>query len=267
MIGYRAMLAARRSPRVERALGKWRRLRGEPPIRSVDAWLDDFVVPGKGFADIGGMWGVDGEVAVQAAERGAEPVTIVDFFESEAFCAKVRTRSPAVRFVQGSVEDPVNIRTLGAVDRVWCWGVLYHHPAPGVVLGALRMITADRLLLEARTIPELPGMPQAAVFWPYLPSKVARRWRSSREAAFAQLSIETDYDPPLAGANNFWGLTPSALIALARTYGFECDQVARSPKGLQRHVFDLRAVPAPYLFGFDQRKDWSGPTPATAEPS
>src|SRR5713101_4388096 len=166
------MLTARRYPRVERALGAWSRWRGEPPIQSEAEWLAGFVAPDKSFVDIGGMWGIDGEVAVRAVELGARPATIVDAFSSDAFEEKRRARAPHLRFLPRLLGDPTLVHELGKVDRVWCWGVLYYHPAPGALLASFRVITADRLLLETRTIPEIPGIAQAAVFWPYLPQEM-----------------------------------------------------------------------------------------------
>ena len=242
---YRAMLAARRHPRVERYVARYERLRGRPSIRPESEWLEEFVVPGKSFADIGGMWGINGEVAVRAAELGASPVTLVDFWSSEEFEQKQKDRGVEVGFIQGAGDDPKNVAALGQIDRVWCWGVMYHHPAPGYLFGALRMITKDRLLLEGRTIPDIPGAPNAAVFWPYMTRAEAQRWNQQRYTKVTQMGIDTAYDPEAKGANDFWGMTTGAVVALARTYGLECVRVARSPKGPQRHVFEFEPVPVP----------------------
>jgi hypothetical protein len=254
--GYKSMLRARQHPRVERALDAWRRWRGEPAVRPESEWLAEFVAAGNSFVDIGGMWGMDGEIAVRAAELGASPVTVVDAFSTEAFEAKRQARAPHLRFLAGLLGDPDLVRELGKIDRVWCWGVLYHHPAPAALLASLRVITAERLLLETRTIPEVPGVAQAAVFWPYLSPQAAKQWRQARHTNTTQFGIDTPYDPELRGANDFWGLSPSAVVALAKTCGLECRQVARSPKGLQRQIFEFEPAPIPYLFGFGEAAEW-----------
>lgn len=110
---YRIALAARRRPRVEHALDRWRTSRGEPAKRSESEWLTEFVAPGGSFVDIGGMWGIDGEVAVRAAELGDTPVSLVDFFATEAFHEKCRTRGVDVEFIAGPGDDPENIKRLG----------------------------------------------------------------------------------------------------------------------------------------------------------
>ena len=255
MAGYRMMLAARQHPRVEHALARWRRLRGEPPVRSEEDWLASFVRPGVSFVDVGGMWGINGEIAIRAAELGASPVSLVDFYATTEFDEKCRLRAPSVHFVQGLIEDAATVASVGAVDLVWCWGVLYHHPHPGAILAALRMICRDRLLLESRTIPEVPGVPQAAVFWPYLPPHEASRWTQRKFAKVNQMGIDTPFEPGAGGGNNYWGMSRSAIIALALTYGFECVKVLRSPKRPQGHVFELRPIPISYLWGFGQIPD------------
>lgn len=244
------MLRARAHPRVERLVGRVDRARGRPAVRSEREWLERFVVPGRSFADVGGMWGIHGEIAVSAAELGACPVSLVDFFATEEFERKRADRAPDVRVVFGSADDPRVVEELGPVDNVWCWGVLYHHPAPGAILAALRMVTRERLLLESRTIPEVPGLEHAAVFWPYGSRTAASMWSQQRSGYGNQLGIDAPYDPDLAGANDFWGMTPSAIVALARTCGFECIDVARSPKGPQRHVFDCIPIDVAQIFPF-----------------
>ena len=56
--------------------------------------------PGRSFADIGGMFGIDGEIALQAKEAGAAAVTLFDAGEpTPRFLERSRERSAEIRWV------------------------------------------------------------------------------------------------------------------------------------------------------------------------
>jgi hypothetical protein len=75
----------------------------------------------------------------------------------------------------------------------------------------LGWMTRELLIVGTKAIPEVPGVPQAAVYFPGLtPAErqtYAPCWGEGITAAF-------DPDPIRGYANWWWGLTPSALRAM-----------------------------------------------------
>lgn len=124
---------------------------------------------------------------------------------------------------------------VGPVDVVWCFGVLYHVPDPLQLLRALRDICVERLVLETTTIPEVPGMAQAACLFPFLPDPGRRAWRDDRNGLGLQIS--KDYAADAGYDNNFWSMTPSAVTAVLRVAGFRTDHHEPSIQGTLRTVF------------------------------
>lgn len=187
--------------------------------------------PGKSFADIGGLHTLDGDVALQAEEAGATKVTLFDAGDPgySYFERKRAARESSVRFVQGDLEEPQSVSRIGRHDVVWCTGVLYHSPNPVLQLMQLRAITKELLYLGTQTLPELPGVSHACVYYPHL-SPTERRayasahWRPIRKDLFG---IGTPFDDrPMYGQGNFWwGITRSALTAMLRTARFEVVEV------------------------------------------
>jgi 2-polyprenyl-3-methyl-5-hydroxy-6-metoxy-1,4-benzoquinol methylase len=124
---------------------------------------------GRSFADIGCMWSVHGRIAFEAEAAGATQVTGMDVMSpTPEFEREHERRHSRARFVRGDVHDPAAIDEVGPHQVVWCSGVLYHSPNPLLVLGRLRSITTEYLILATETIPEIPGLRQACVFFPGL---------------------------------------------------------------------------------------------------
>jgi SAM-dependent methyltransferase len=186
--------------------------------------------PGKSFADIGCMWGVNGEYSFVAAEAGATKVKAVDVFgPTPEFEAGQRNRAPAVEFVLGDVSLPEVMRRIGVVDVVFCAGVLYHHPSPFDVLVALRQICRETLILRTAAIPEIRGLRNAAIYYPMLPARDRRLWDLSSLGVRGQVGINDAFAPTQGYANFFWGFTPSCLESLLQTAGFSIEQRAHEP--------------------------------------
>jgi 2-polyprenyl-3-methyl-5-hydroxy-6-metoxy-1,4-benzoquinol methylase len=207
---------------------RWRARRGDVVGSYAD--LGDYVrrfAPGHSFVDIGCMWGVNGELAFLAEESGASAVKGVDVFgPTPEFEQKRHDRNSAVEFVLGDCTHPDTIRRIGAVDVVLCAGVLYHHPAPFDLLIALRALCRKTLILRTSTIPEMPGLPNAAVFYPMLSAEQRALWNLSSLGLLHQAGISEAFDPQQGYGNWFWGITPSALRSLVETAGFRVDHVA-----------------------------------------
>jgi len=227
---YRLKVRLLKEPRIALL---WRRAQGwlsmrarRPPVGDYGR-LPDLVrehASGATFADIGCMWGVNGEYAFVAEEAGATEVTGVDVFgPTDEFEEKRRERGSSVRFVLGDITSPQTLEQVGQVDVVLCAGVLYHHPSPFDVLAGLRRICRRTLILRTWAIPEVEGLPNAGVFFPMLSPKARRLWDLSRHG-LNQVGIAGPFEPDAGYGNWFWGLSPSCIRSLLETAGFRVDR-------------------------------------------
>ncbi len=110
------------------------------------------------------------------------------------------------------------------VDVVFCARVLYHHPSPFDLLVALRRMCRQTLILRTSTIPEVEGLPNAAVYFPMLSERDRRFWDLRPLGLLQQVGITDGFEPQQGYGNWFWGLTPSCLAALLKTAGFRLDR-------------------------------------------
>jgi len=152
---YRWKVRLLKRPRLNLLWRYWRTRQGE--ITGSYDRLPEFIrnhVPGRSFADIGCMWGVNGEYSFIAEAAGATSVTAVDVFgPTPEFEEKRITRGSRVRFVLGDATRAGTLDEIGEADVVFCAGVLYHHPSPFDLLVALRRICRETLILRTSTIP------------------------------------------------------------------------------------------------------------------
>lgn len=199
---------------------------------------------GKSFADIGCMWGVNGEYAFEAEAAGATRVVAVDVFgPTPEFDEKHRAQQSSVEFVLGDITRAETLRRVGPVDVVFCAGVLYHHPSPFDLLVALRRICRETLILRTSTIPEIRGFPNAAVYFPMLGAKDRELWNLKSLGVLHQQGISNEFQPQEGYSNWFWGLTPSCLESLLTTAGFRVD--FRATEAFAQTVV-CRAIAAPF---------------------
>jgi hypothetical protein len=70
------------------------------------------------------------------------------------------------------------------------------------------------LVLASRTVPELPGLPQACVYYPAMDE---RERRPFGRVFPGSAGLSTPFDPGQWWANWWWGITPSALVAMVDT--------------------------------------------------
>ena len=205
----RAWIAAARARR------RLARRRQGPPPR--EALVRRFA-PGATFADVGAMWGVDGALAFAAEEAGARAVTAVDVMApTERYAAEHARRGSAVRFVRGDLHDPATVEEVGVHDVVWCSGLLYHAPHPLLSLDRLRALTARTLLLATESLPEVPGLRGACLFYPAADRRPF--------AAPGRVGLDTSFDPGPGYENWWWGITGSALRGMLAASGFEVLEV------------------------------------------
>jgi hypothetical protein len=214
-----------KTPRGNLFWRKWRTWRGDQV--GDYKWLPEYIrrfASGHNFVDIGCMWGVDGEYAFIAEEAGATFVKAVDVYgPTPEFEAKRRACNSKVEFILGDATQSTTIRRVGMMDVVFCSGVLYHHPSPFDLLVGLRRMCRQTLILRTSTIPEIGGLPNAAVYFPMLEKKDRELWNLRNLGMLRQVGITDGFEPRAGYGNWFWGLTPSCLASLLETAGFRID--------------------------------------------
>src|SRR5688572_3495295 len=210
---YKLKVRSLKIPRLNRI---WRRIvawRGQSPGSYGE--LPGYIrrhAPGKSFADIGCMWGVNGEYSFLAEEAGATRIVAVDVFgPTPEFEAKRTSRASKVEFLLGDVSRAETLVRIGEVDVVFCAGVLYHHPSPFDLLVALRRICKETLILRSSTIPEVRGLPNAAVYFPMLDDRSRDLWSLKSLGLVHQAGISNEFQPAEGYGNWLWGLTPCCL--------------------------------------------------------
>jgi SAM-dependent methyltransferase len=177
---------------------------------------------GKSFADIGCMWGVNGFFSFLAEECGAKRVVAVDIYpESEEFLREKSKRNSAVEFVQGDIHLQEIISKIGLCDVVFCSGVLYHSPNPLDTLSKLRLICNQKLILSTALIPEMPGIRNGAIFYPFLDEKQRDIWNQDKGE---KIAITVPYEPKMGYANWFWGFSPSCVEAMLECAGYKVEE-------------------------------------------
>ncbi len=201
-----------------RARERYERLRGRSP--EPREALIRRLAPGRRWLDVGCMWGIDGALCFVAEEAGAREVTGVDVMDATpAFRAQHAHQRSAVRFVRGDVNDPGLLEAVGVHDVVFCAGLLYHAPDPVATVGRLAALTGELLVLGCETLPEVPGLPGACVFYPALdaPARAGYRQSGPRE----RVGLDGPFDPARGYENWWWGPTPTALEGMIRSVGLE----------------------------------------------
>ena len=97
-----------------------------------------------------------------------------------------------MQFILGDITRVETLDAIGQVDVVFCAGVLYHHPSPFDLLVALRRICRETLILRTSTIPEVRGLPNAAVYFPMLDAKARELWNLKRLGVLHQAGSATN---------------------------------------------------------------------------
>jgi hypothetical protein len=181
-------------------------------------------VSGKSFLDAGCMFRIHGAYTFFAEKCGATRSMGLDVFPATPeFKAHKELHRSSVEFFQGDLNDPKISELIPSADVVFCSGVLYHTPDPCLLLGQLRGLCNETLLLATATIPEMPGLKNMAVFYPYLNDRQRKIW--ARGGHGSQVGVGVPYNPEAGYVNWFWGLTPSCISAMLQCAGFTVERV------------------------------------------
>lgn len=128
-------------------------------MRSVDDVIGE-VVPGRSFADLGGLWGLYNEKVTVAAKAGASSVAMLDVQPEGTEAWTLFERHAAGRGVSGTrcvcvdLNDPDLVARVGSFDIVHCSGVIYHCPDPFASLRQLGRLATNTLIIGSMTVPE-----------------------------------------------------------------------------------------------------------------
>ncbi|GEM_PF-3246753 len=217
---YKTSVLVRYNPFMKKIIRRVKKAFGwNDPTIGINASLVRKYAPGKSFADIGALWGVNGLNSFIAEESGAKKVVAVDVYPaSPKFLEEKMKRNSRIEFVQGDINLASTVAKIGTIDVVLCSGVLYHTPDPIHLLTRLRAITGDTLILNTASIPDVPGMKNVGVFYPFLEENQRKIWNIG---SGMQKAITGPYEPEEGYGNWFWGMTPSLIESMLNCAGFE----------------------------------------------
>ena len=220
-------------------------------------WIER-LVPGRSFADIGGLSGTVNEMVTVAARAGATRYCMVDMQPEgnewwRAFHEHCRTRGVEDYACHiANLEDPMLPERLGKFDVVHCSGILYHAPDPVHLLRQLRRLTREHLILTTMAVPERiatsrgehPISTGAAYFIPALDE----RDRALFSEHFDRLSIQVpgvnapavarwmDGDVNYEYGPWWWLWTPRFVAKMLEVVGFEVLEGGETREG-RSHSF------------------------------
>ena len=238
---YKLSVLALNTSFMKRAMSKIKKITSRKDVVDNAALIKKYA-RGKSFADIGCMWGINGLNSFLAEEGGATNIIAVDVYpESETFLKEKKKRNSAVQFVLGDINLPETTEKIGVPDVVLCSGVLYHTPDPFHLLTRLRSICKETLLLNTQSIPEMHGIRNAAVFYPFLDKTQRKIWD---RGIGSQKAIRGPYEPESGYGNWFWGMTPSSIESMLHLAGFEVRERFISPFTC---IFVCQAAPIQFV--------------------
>jgi len=179
--------------------------------------------PGSSFVDVGGMWGINGEYSFKAERAGATRVVLVDIDRTAEFDRKLDEAQSKIEFVKADATEATLLDEIGTFDVVWCAGLLYHVPDPLGLIENLRRICKQWLILESLVIPEMPGWPNMATFYPYQPPRYRRRWdTSTKGGASRQLGADNLQETGGAGHRGMGRADSTARASLLAAIAAGC---------------------------------------------
>ena len=202
------------------------------------------VVGNKSFADIGGLWGTVNEKVSVANQYGASALTMIDvtprgldlWLRFEERCRRLKL--PEVTCISADILNIGSILGEQQFDVVHCSGVLYHMPDPIRLLGVLRKITREYLVLAScvtgtriHSDEGVLEVPQAALL--FIP---ALQWRERAVIKSYWQQFVGDTAKGLTSEAGGWRVgdfgpwwwlpTVDALKAMCRAAGFRCEEGA-----------------------------------------
>ena len=171
-------------------------------------------LPFASFADLGGVWHVDGGYSLYAVAKGATGVLV----DEGAHALSDRPRAePRIRIVDGNFTEPHVVAEVGAVDAVFHFDTLLHQAAPDwrETLALYAAQTNAFLICQ----PQLRG--ERTIRLTDLDSAPYQRLLKPPGAEIdPELGSRLERDRNCRGLWQ-WGITDDDLVAALRELGFE----------------------------------------------
>jgi hypothetical protein len=178
------------------------------------------------FADLGGVWGVEGGYTFYALEHHpVEAATLVDTHVT-AEVAERATRHPQLRIVRGNFGSEAVAAQVGEVDAVFLFDVLLHQVRPDwdEVLALYASRARHLLIFNQQWVGPGSRVRLLDLGEPeYFRNVPHQRSEPTYAALFSKLDeIHPDYDRPWRDVHHIWqwGITDDDLIARAEALGF-----------------------------------------------
>jgi len=195
----------------EKAAGEAEHSTIAPAVFKAQEELIGRYAPGRSFVDLACLWEMNGACAFVAEELGATRVTASDKWPaSEEYDAEHQERESNVVFKMADLHEPEHVAALGIHDVVWCSGLMYHTPSPYLVMANVLAITGEYLIVGSKVIPDVPGLPGAAVYYPGLSGRQRQQYAPISKTVAQQPFAANNH-----GQNWFWGLSAEAIVSLA----------------------------------------------------
>lgn len=183
-------------------------------------------LPIRTFADLGGVWGVDGGYTLDALER--YPTTMATLVDTH-FTKNLEVRAgrePRLRLIRGNFGDLSTVHQVGTVDAVFLFDVLLHQVNPDwdVILERYTEQTRYLLIYNQQWIG--PGSRRRLLEMgedEYFRNVPHTRDEPPYDRLFAKLdTIHPDHGKPWRDVHHIWqwGITDADLEGKAAALGF-----------------------------------------------
>jgi len=183
-------------------------------------------LPIQTFADLGGVWGVDGGYTFDTLERyPTTTATLVDTHFTKTV-EKRAEREPRLRLIRGSFGEQATVDQVGPVDAVFLFDVLLHQVDPDWDLILERYAEHAKHLLVYNQQWVGPGRRRRLLEMgedEYFRNVPHARNESPYDGLFAKLdSIHPDHGKPWRDVHHIWqwGITDADLEEKAKALGF-----------------------------------------------
>ena len=202
---------------------------------------DQFIshsIPGKTFAEVGGLWGTINEKVSVAHKYNATSLTMIDVSPEDGelwqkFDQRMRDLGiTEYRCISQDICSWELNNTIEPFDVVHCSGVLYHHANPMIMLESLYKITRCHLILTSAITQELieneQGRyqipPSSVIFVPSLNEReraiLKTYWQNTGVTVAYGITEKVTYN--LEDFGPWWWLpTASAMRAMCEATGFK----------------------------------------------
>jgi hypothetical protein len=184
-------------------------------------------LPIRTFADLGGVWGVDGGYTFDTLERHPSTTgTLVDTHLTRTVESRAE-REPRLRLIRGSFGDQATVDQVGSVDAVFLFDVLLHQVNPDWDLILERYAEQVKYLLIYNQQWTGPGGRRRLLDMgedEYFRNVPHGRDEAPYDNLFAKLDlIHPDHDKPWRDVHHIWqwGITDADLEETANSLGFK----------------------------------------------